>query len=102
MNNFRVVQRYGTLIHRPFHETGLTINEHWIVNGTVFYRKPTEEEIENAYQSAEVTIEQKYQHALDIIQNLLNAYGCKTPQWEEARTLIDLERPLIAKESKDE
>jgi hypothetical protein len=48
-----------------------------------------------------MTIEQKYEHALDIIQKLLTTYGCKTKQWEEARTLIDLERPLIAKESKE-
>jgi len=49
----------------------------------------------------ELSLEEKYQNALTIIQRLLTTYGCKTKQWEEARTLIDLERPLIAKESKE-
>lgn len=48
-----------------------------------------------------MTTDQKYEKALDIIQSLLNTYGCMTPQWEEARKLIDLERPLIPKEGKD-
>ena len=40
-------------------------------------------------------VEVKYQAALDIIQSLLNAYGCKTKLWEPARALLDAERPLI-------
>ena len=47
-----------------------------------------------------MTLDQKYQHALDIIQNLLINMGTATPKWEEARTLIDQERPLL-KESKE-
>lgn len=47
------------------------------------------------------TLKREKEHGLDLLQSLLNAYGCKTPKWEEARTLIDLERPLIAKESKE-
>ncbi len=37
----------------------------------------------------------KYENALDILQTLLNAYGCKTKLWEPARALLDAERPLI-------
>lgn len=53
------------------------------------------------YSLHEYVHTERYQHALDIIQRLLTTYGCKTKQWEEARILIDQERPLL-KESKDE
>lgn len=46
----------------------------------------------------EMTLEQKYEHAINIIKSLVDAYGCKTPKWEEARNLLDIERPLIKEE----
>lgn len=42
-----------------------------------------------------MTLEEKYQEALDAIQVLLNTYGCLTPVWEKPREIIDRERPLI-------
>ena len=42
-----------------------------------------------------MTIEERYQQAIDIIQNLLINMGTATPKWEEARKLIDEERPII-------
>lgn len=47
-----------------------------------------------------MTLEEKYQHALDLLQNLLNSYGCNTPKWEEARKLIDEERPIVKGDGK--
>lgn len=48
----------------------------------------------------EMTLEEKYEHAINIIKSLVDAYGCKTPKWEEARNLLDIERPLIKEEGK--
>lgn len=100
MNQFRVVEHYGNMITRPYQETGLVLGEYWRVNGVVFNHDPTPEEIEMAYQEAPMTIEQKYEHAINIIKSLVDAYGCKTPKWEEARNLLDIERPLVLPEEK--
>jgi len=56
--------------------------------------------LKNFYCSAFHEQREIYSEALDIIQSLLNAYGCKTKLWEPARALLDAERPLIAKEEK--
>lgn len=55
---------------------------------------------ETTIKGKEMTIEQKYENAIDIIKSLVDAYGCKTPKWEEARNLLDIERPLIKEEVK--
>lgn len=42
-----------------------------------------------------MTQAEKYKEALDVIQALLNAYGCNTPKWVKAREIIDFERPIL-------
>lgn len=42
-----------------------------------------------------MTLEEKYQEALDALQNLLNACGVKTKTWEKAREIVDRERPIL-------
>lgn len=42
-----------------------------------------------------MTLEEKYQEALDALQNLLDACGVKTKVWEKAREIVDRERPIL-------
>ncbi len=45
-----------------------------------------------------MTTEQKYQELLDVAVKILNAYGMRTPLFNELRRIVDRERPLVQPE----
>ena len=42
-----------------------------------------------------MTEAEKYQEAIDVIQDLLIHLGTATPLWVKAREIIDRERPIL-------
>jgi hypothetical protein len=39
-------------------------------------------------------IEDKYEEALDVLQELQNQYGIKSKTWDRSRVILDRERPI--------